>query len=422
MKNYIPRETEEKIKPFLKEREILAITGPRQSGKTTLLVHLKKYFKKAKLINFEDEKLVEFFEEDPEAFYQLYGKQHDCLLLDEFQYIKKGGRKLKLLFDNYPQTKFIISGSSSLDLISKTSKYLVGRMLTFPLFPLSFTEFLKFKDKNLFKNSFFPYAREVERIYSFKNPQKKLSIHSFIAEKIYIILQEFITFGGYPKIAVSEKLFIKKKLLAGIINTYFLKEIKDLLALATSKQLKTLLKALALQIGNMINYHELSNLSNFNFLGLKKHLSILEETFIANRISPYFTNKRSELVKTPKVYFFDLGLRNALLDDFSKIEERVDKGAILENFVFTQLLKKEVNVKYWRTKFGGEVDFVIEKGRKVLPIEVKSFFPEFKIGKSLLSFIERYNPSQAIIFTLNGKTWKRKYKDCTIFCLPIFLA
>lgn len=422
MKTYIQRELEEKIEPFLSEKEILAIVGPRQSGKTTLLHRLEAKFANSQYINFEDEELVVYFAEDPKGFYQQYGAKRNCLLLDEFQYIKEGGKALKLLFDDYPQTKYIISGSSSLDLLAKTGKYLVGRMLTFPLFPLSFAEFLHFKDEDAFAAAYKPYRKQIEKIYTFKQTKLSIDIHATAIKQVNRYLEEYLIFGGYPRVITAQDLDLKKKLLKGIVDTYFLKDIKGLLALATSRELRNLLKALALQIGNVINYNELSNLTTLNFLDLKKHLHILEETFITTLVSPYFTNKRSELTKNPKVYFFDSGLRNSLLDDFSALETRVDKGALLENFVYEQFFKQELPAKFWRTKTRAEVDFVVEKGRDLLPIEVKNLSPRNKLGKSLISFLQKYNPEVALFYNLQGNIWQRAYQSCTAYSVPLFLA
>jgi predicted AAA+ superfamily ATPase len=422
MKQHIKRKLEKTIGPYLKEKEVLAIVGPRQSGKTTLLHRLKAEFNNPQYINFEDEELAIYFEDDPKGFYQQYGLNRDCLLLDEFQYIKRGGKRLKLLFDEYPKTKYIISGSSSLDLLAKTGKYLVGRMLTFPLFPLSFAEFLLFKDADAFNGIYQPYQQQIKKAYLFKKNKLNIQIHPTAVKQINKYLSEYIIFGGYPRVVMAKNDALKKKLLKGIVDTYFLKDIKGLLALATGRQLRSLLKALALQIGNVINYNELSGLSNFDFTSLKKHLHILEETFIAVLVSPYFTNKRSELTKNPKVYFFDSGLRNSLLEDFSDVEIRVDKGALLENFVYEQLFKKELTTKFWRTKSGAEVDFVIEKGKEVLPIEVKNLSSPNKLGKSLISFIKKYRPAAALLYNHQGNTWQRKYQSCTTYSIPLFLA
>jgi uncharacterized protein len=169
--------------------------------------------------------------------------------------------------------------------------------------------------------------------------------------------------------------------------------------LATDQELEKLGKLLAGQIGNIIKYQELSGSSGLTHKELKKHLNILEKTYIISLVSPFFTNKRTELVKNPKVYFEDLGLRNFSLTDFRFPDFRNDTGCLVENHSFN-LLKMFFgsNVKYWRTKAKAEVDFVIEKEQAVFPIEIK-YTSKRTVGKSLYSFIEKFNPPTALVLT-----------------------
>ena len=131
-------------------------------------------------------------------------------MLDEFQYVKDGGKKLKLLFDTYPQAKYIISGSSSLDLLAKAGKFLVGRLLTFPLYPLTFSEFLQYKDKKIFKQAYYPHAKIVENLHMSQKPEKDIILHPFITKRVNLCLKEFLLYGGYPRIAISKNPKIKK--------------------------------------------------------------------------------------------------------------------------------------------------------------------------------------------------------------------
>ncbi|TAN58661.1 DUF4143 domain-containing protein [Patescibacteria group bacterium] len=178
-----------------------------------------------------------------------------------------------------------------------------------------------------------------------------------------------------------------------------MRDIKDLLRLATDNELWRLEKFLAGQIGNMVKYEELSNASGLPHKDLKKHLNILEKTYIISLIQPYFTNRRIELVKNPKVYFYDLGLRNASINDFRPLRDRNDAGSIMENYAFQLLVKLYGgHLKYWRTKSKAEVDFVIEKENQIYPVEVK-YASKRTAGKSLHSFIEKFKPPIAIVLT-----------------------
>ena len=207
----------------------------------------------------------------------------------------------------------------------------------------------------------------------------------------------------------------KKKILENIYNTYLLKEIREVLGLSEDYHLINILKSLSLQIGEIINYNELSQLSGYNYYDLRKYLNILEKTYICGFIKPFFSNKRTELVKNPKVYFYDLGFRNVCIDNFS--EERTDIGNIYENFIYSELIKKEKNIKFWNTKSKAEVDFIIEKEGKIIPIEIKSNIASEKITKSYASFIEKYKPKGGYFLSLQFEG-KNKMKDPNIKFFP----
>ena len=392
---YIHRELEEKIAPFLKMREVLAILGPRQAGKTTFLEYLTKELqqekKKVKFITFEKRTDLDLFNASIEDFKALI-EDYDCVIIDEFQYAKEGGKALKYLYDT-TKVKYIISGSSSLELTFQTGKYMVGRMIDFILAPFSFREFLAAKDKDM--------CRILERkkfndLFQFNN---RSGFGAEVNRRLIRLLEEYALFGGYPAVVLSKTLEEKRKTLENITEKYILRDIKDLLRLATDDELWRLEKFLAGQIGNMVRYEELSLSSGLSRQEVKKHLNILEKTYILSLIRPFFTNRRIELVKNQKVYFDDLGLCNASINDFRPLTARNDTGAIMENYAF-QLLKKLYgeNIKFWRTKSKAEVDFVIEQEGQAYPVEVK-YSSKRIVGKSLYSFIEKFKPPIAIVLT-----------------------
>ena len=191
----------------------------------------------------------------------------------------------------------------------------------------------------------------------------------------------------------------KEIILTNIYNTYFLKEIKEILNLPEDYKLSKLITALSLQIGNIMNYRELSDITGFNHKDLLRYLNIVEKTFILVRSMPFHTNKRTELVKSPKSFFLDSGFRNTVIKNFQSIEYRPDKGALYENFVSSELLKGGVEPKYWRTKSMAEVDFVIEKNGNIIPIEIKSNLNHLSFTKSFLSFLEKYKPKRSFILS-----------------------
>jgi uncharacterized protein len=397
---YINRELEKEIAKYISKKEIIGVVGARQSGKTTLinniLDNLSKTNKKIAKISFDNIKDLQLFENDIDSFIEIYVKDNDYLFIDEVQYSKESGKKLKYIFDNF-KIKLFISGSSAAEISIQSLKYLVGRILIFTLYPFSFKEFLKTKNTKLIK--IYEVGKYKEEILSQLNKY----------------LQEYILFGGYPSVVLTKKFKEKEVILRNLYNTYLLKEIKEILELSNDYRLINLIKALSLQIGNIINYNELSSLSGFTYKELKNYLNILDKTFICQQLNPFYTNKRVELVKSPKIYFFDLGFRNICIDNFSI--DRSDLGSMYENFIFCELIKNNYLPKYWHTKSGAEVDFILEKNAKLIPIEVKTTLSDFKVTKSFTSFLDKYNSKKGFITSLSFEGTKN-IKNSNIKYLP----
>lgn len=393
---YINRFLEEDIKKYLNKREIIAIVGPRQSGKTTLLKHFFESLKNAVFLDFEDRETLELFSEDINSFIELYVKKHDYVFIDEFQYAKEGGKNLKYIYDNC-KTKIIISGSSTSELSIQSIKFLVGRIFVFTLYPFSFGEYLDHKNKDLYNLWL----------------GKKLSRQ--VIDRITPHFNEFCVYGGYPRVILSVDKSEKEIVLRNIYNTYFLKEIKEILNLPEDYKLSKLINALALQVGSIANYKELADITGFNYKDLLKYLNILEKTFVIAKSMPFHTNKRTELVKSPKVFFLDSGFRNIIIKNFQPIKDRPDKGSLYENYVASELLKSGIELKYWRTKSMAEVDFVVEKDGKIIPLEIKSKLIKPNFTKSFLSFLEKYKPKKSFMFSEKLFAEKNKTKFRPIF-------
>ncbi len=373
---YIPRELEKTIKKYLALPEILAVVGPRRSGKTTFLVHLSQTLPDCAVISFENQVITDLFDLSPETFAQRYLVPNRLLIIDEFQHAKHGGKRLKYLFDTYPGKKIIISGSSSPDLTIKALRYLTGRALVFTLAPFTFREFITTK----------PVRPMPEELSGYAN--------------------EYMTYGGYPEVVLQPDAGIKKTLLQNIYSLFFSREVTDMTSLSDDYKLKNLLKALSLSMSNLIEYRELSQVSGFDHLTLKRYLNFLEKTFIAFPVYPFFRNRRSELVKNPKLYFFDMGLRNSLIDNFQPPTMRTDRGALVENFMAIMLTGKHIDRKFWRTKNKAEVDFVWEKEGKLFAAEVKAG-NQTNLPASLASFIEKYHPAKAYVFNESCQKTRR---------------
>ncbi|MEK7634255.1 MAG: ATP-binding protein [Patescibacteria group bacterium] len=409
---FFPRDLLLNIEKYLDRPEIIAIKGPRQAGKTTLLKQIKEILiaklipdKNIVYLTFEDKEILEKFVLDHKNFIKSFiqpSASKFFFLLDEYQYVPDGGQKLKLLYDIFPQTKFIISGSSSLELVNQTARYLVGRVFSFYLYPLSFREYINVKTPNLL--STLTEKQRLLRDFLFKGKGVNLKILSspFIKD-FKKLFEEYVTFGGYPEVVKTTDLEIKKEVIKNIINTYLEKDIVGLLQIGDFLKFKSLAVMLAAQIGNLINYQQLTNDSGIHFNRLKNYLSNLEETYIIKILPPYYKNLTTELKKNPKIYFFDSGLRNYLVGNFSPLDNRSDKGQLVEMAGLTNLLfsfTDNLNYRFWRTTGGAELDFVLKQGEIIYPIEVKySSFKRPQISRSFLSFINTYRPKTALILT-----------------------
>lgn len=377
---YIQRTLEPILKKYLAGPEYLALIGARQSGKTTLLRHLREQVENSVFLTFEDIELRAIFDKDVKSFIRLYVEPHRVIFIDEFQYAREGGQSLKFIYDTVPGKKIIVSGSSALDLTVAAVKHLAGRVFSFTLHPLSFREFLSFKNTTLFQLYEESGNRRLERP---------------MIDKFRALLDEFVVFGGYPRVATATDDDERQTVLKNIFSIYLMRDVRDILGLIDDYHLLNLAKALSLQIGNVVSFHELSTLLQQKTSPVKKYLNLFEKTFILRLVKPFFTNKRTELVKNPKTYFLDTGLRNSIIGDFRHLRERPDRGALVENHHFSEFIKADREVKFWRTKSKAEVDFIVDDRD---PVEVKSALSRPVAGKALRSYIDKYAAGNAFVF------------------------
>jgi predicted AAA+ superfamily ATPase len=435
VKKYYPRDLMNEIEPFLGRAEYIAVVGPRQAGKTTLMNILMEYLHDkfgvsedlVKLITFEDRRLLAEFESAPLQFINSYlPERRDFkkfyLMLDEYQYVNDGGQKLKFVYDTIDNLKIIITGSSSMDIKGNIGKFMVGRMVNFNLYPFNFGEFLRVRNERLGKIYREKNPLIIKWLYEGKKPKEKRGKDVFASE-MKVEFEEYCLWGGYPEVIISNSNNVRKKLLYEIYNNYILKDIKTLLELATERNLYLLSQYLATQIGNITVYKNLSAESGLGHRELKQHLNILSETYICKEVKPFFKNPQKELKKNPKIYFLDLGFRNSLLNNFNDLNRRTASGAIVENTVFIRLNQLNGginNLNFWRTKTGTEVDFIFRIKNEILPVEVKySEFKEEKIPRGLISFINSFGPKRTIVLTKNfwGLT---EYKNTKVLFAPVY--
>ncbi|MDH5753979.1 MAG: ATP-binding protein [Candidatus Bathyarchaeota archaeon] len=417
-----PRDVTANLLRWIGRREAYAIKGPRQSGKTTLLKILEDFLIKEGIntvfLNFEDPDVLEAFEKNPKEYIRSFitKKGKFCFLMDEYHYVSDPGKKLKLLYDTFENVKFIVTGSSSLELSGAMAKFLVGRVFFFELFPFSFHGFLVAKNSRLAK------------IYEKKNKSVKeflLDGKVEVEEEIFLkeftpLFNEYLIFGGYPAVIKAEDFETKRIILKNIYDTYVSKDVVEFLKVSDAFRYRNVVRSLAALTGNLVNYNEVCSTCQTYYKELKRMLSILSETYIIKLIQPFYKNLITELKKIPKVYFFDLGLRNYVIDNFNPLEKRTDAGALIENLVFLSLRNNfpEANINYWRTIAKAEVDFVFRMKDEAIPIEVKyRFFRKPKISRSLRSFIRSYKPKKALVITKDF--WgKMKVNNTVILFVP----
>lgn len=432
-KQYFSRLLLEKLKKWIDRREIFAIKGPRQSGKTTLLQMLKGWLISQKgvrpeniiFITFEDRDILEKFSLNPKDYVKsLIGENNNkrfYFLIDEFHYLENGGQILKLLYDVFENVKFIITGSSSLELTGKTAKFLVGRVFSFCLWPLSFEEWIgakSFQLSNVYKEKSNLVRNFILEGRNFSPAKKDIFGKDF--EKFF---EEYSIWGGYPEVIKTEDRETKSIILKNIYDTYITRDIIELLKITDYSRFKTLVGLLSSQIGNLINYSNLAQDAQTYFKEIKHYLSILEETYVISLLRPFFRNRASELRKNPKIYFIDTGLRNYILGNFQELLFRPDLGQIIENVVFSQLKFNQddrYSIKYWRTLGKAEMDFILERRKELIPVEVKySVFESPKVSRGFRSFLSEYQPKRAVVFT-KGFWGELKLGSTLIKFIPVW--
>lgn len=392
----IKREILKNLKKHLSKKEISFIIGPRQAGKTTLMFILKKYLerkkKKTLFLSLDIEADQPFFVSQKALVDKIQleiGKEKGYVFIDEIQRKENAGLFLKGLYDLNLPYKFIISGSGSVELKEKIHESLIGRKRVFELNTLSFREFVNFKTN-------YRYQKKLTKFFEIEK------------EKTRSFLLEYLNFGGYPRVVLEETVEEKRAIIDEIYRSYLEKDVFYLLKIEKTEAFSNLIKLLADQIGRLINYSELSSILGISFHTLKQYLWYLEKTFIVWKLTPFFRNVRKEISHLPIYYFCDLGLRNYALGIFGRVSKPSELGFLFQNFVF-RLLKEKFHlsseeIHFWRTKEKAEVDFVLEKGREIIPIEVKyKELKKPKIERSLRSFILKYQPKSAWIINLSLK-------------------
>ncbi len=341
----IHRELEQTLRDRLQtSRKILVIYGPRQVGKTTLINKvLEGYEGKILKIDADQQSYSDVLSSRDLGKLKLLVGGFDLLFIDEAQRIPDIGINLKILYDQVPNLKIIATGSSSFELANRISEPLTGRKWTFSLFPISISEWH----------------------------------HSHNWFELDIRLNEFLQFGMYPEVFSLPNAQEKMEYLTEISHSYLYKDMLELGAIKHSNKIRDLLRLLAHQIGSLVSFSELGRNLGMSTETVQSYVYLLQKTFVIFRLSGFRRNLRKEIVKNSKIYFTDLGIRNALIENFQPPEKRPDKGAMWENFLLIERIKsmayrrRFANRYFWRTYTGAELDYVEETGGRLHGFEFK---------------------------------------------------
>ena len=414
---FIKRKILPYITNFLNYKEAIIIYGARQVGKTTIM---KMLIKELKTTNHIPEEAIFYFDLEDLEMLELcnqgvnnliryidartsynsnsspaFSKGKIYLFIDEIQYLNNASSFIKLMVDNHSDRfKLIVSGSSVLDIKSKIKQSLVGRIVTFEVLGLDFEEFLWFRKKKINLNK----VADTD-----KKTQKELKQ----------LFEEFIIFGTYPRIALISNLNDRRYYLKELIQTYIKKDIRDIGRIRNIMKFNNFLRILADQAGNLLNIDELASSIGIARETVYDYLILLEGTYIARRLTPFFKNLRSELTKMPKIYFEDSGILNYL--KYNDIVEKVS-GELFENCIYAEL-RKAIGLdalRYWRTQSKQEIDFVIQHQKQLIALEAKKIYSGQKTT-TLEYFSQKYPNSKSFIITLEKR---REAKGNTSLLYP----
>lgn len=361
--NMITRTITQNLITDCDNKKAIVVIGPRQVGKTTLIQKI-----------VEDKKTLFLNGDDPQTRLQLINANfqfliqmvmdYETIVIDEAQRIENIGITVKMLVDAKLNKQFILTGSSSLDLGNRINEPLTGRKWEHQLFPLSWSE--------------------IKNHYSFSNAFSRL--------------EEFLIYGMYPEVVTNSN---KKKILLQLSGSYLYQDILELVNIKKPDLLMKLLNALALQLGSEVSYNELAKILGVDRMTVINYIDLLEKVYVIFRLHPFSTNQRNEITAKPKIYFYDNGIRNAIIGQFNPLQSRQDVGALFENFFISEKIK-QLNYKgfygkihYWRNTQQAEIDFIEINEGEITAHEIK-YNPNKKVNFTK-SFTEKYHPKETLV-------------------------
>ncbi len=353
-----------KIEKKIGSGKAVVIIGPRQVGKTTLIEKILKT-RDYLLLDGDDPKTRTLLTEpNTEEIRVILGK-HKFIFIDEAQRIDRIGLTMKIITDRFKEVQLFASGSSSFDLSNKINESLTGRKWEYQLFPISWEEF------------------ENHHGYLFAEQQ----------------LENRLLYGFYPDVLNNPGEEIS--ILRNLVNSYLYKDILSYSGISKPEVLDKLVQALALQLGNEVNYSELAQMVDVDRNTISKYISILEKGYIIFKLGSFSRNLRNEIKTNKKIYFYDNGIRNMIIGNFNPIKLRMDKGALWENFLIAERIKQIeykqslARVYFWRTKQQQEVDFVEDNNGKIYGFEFK--WNKRRNSRLPKTFLESYQAESKII-------------------------
>ncbi|MBT6068606.1 ATP-binding protein [Candidatus Peregrinibacteria bacterium] len=341
----IKRTIKQEILKRLSPKRAIVIYGPRRVGKTTLIKEIvaESKSKKIKFISGEDVNVQKWLSSQSIEELKSHVGDTELLVIDEAQYVNKIGLNLKLIIDHIETVNIIATGSSSFELSNQIGEPLVGRKWQFELFPFAQLELKEYE-----------------------------ALHETQAR-----LEERIIFGSYPEVVLAENKDEKQMILESIVDNNLYKDAIILDDVRRSQKIIDLLKLIAFQIGQEVSLNELSNALGLNIETVARYLDLLEKVFVIKRVGGFSRNLRKEVTKTARYYFYDNGVRNAVIQNFNTLDLRNDVGQLWENYLFMERLKKRkyqnmyANMYFWRTYDQKEVDLVEERDGKLYGYEFK---------------------------------------------------
>lgn len=381
--------------------EIAFLIGPRQAGKTTLMRIIQKELKDAGektvflSLDFDHDRV--FFDSQQHLLKKIdleIGKS-GFVFIDEIGRINDAGIFLKGLQDMGLPYKFIVSGSGSVDLRAGIRESMLGRKRLYEIFPLNLLEFINFKTD-------YQYSERLSDFFALEHARTE------------DLLLEYMNFGGYPRVVLESQAREKNREMDEIYQGYITRDIANLLKVEKIEAYSQLIRTLADQAGRIINYSELSSTLSIALPTVKNYCWYAEETYILQRIRPFYRNLRSEITKAPSVYFHDLGLRNFALGILGNLQRPDDLGFVFQNLVYLILREKirftGARINFWRTTAKTEIDFIVDTGRAVIPIEVKfQNMDKPSVPRAFDSFITKYSPSYCLVINKNLQTTIRRH-------------